>query len=96
MTPELPQPDSRTDSAQNAILRLNVHADAGAQPASSSAELVEQVLQDCDAVPGTPVSVAVPAGDATMVARLHDLLDEDEARRAGATVIVDGVLPGGG
>ncbi len=76
------------------VLRLSVHADAGALPTDRSAELVEEALQDCDAAPGTPVSVAVPAGDGAMVTRLRDLLDEGEARRAGATVIVDGVLPG--
>jgi hypothetical protein len=76
------------------VLRLSVHADAGARPATRSTELVEEALQDRDAAPGTPVSVAVPAGDGAMVARLRDLLDEGEARRAGATVIVDGVLPG--
>ena len=86
--PELPD-----DRPQGEVLRLSVHAEAGARPTSTSAELVEEVLQRCDAGPGTPVSVAVPAGDGAMVARLHDLLDEGEARRAGATVIVAGVLP---
>lgn len=95
MRPET-QPDPHADDSQDEVLRLSVHADAGAQSEATSTRLVEEVLQDCDASPGTPVSVAVPAGDGVMVARLHDLLDEDEAHRAGATVIVDGVLPGEG
>ncbi|SDR72021.1 hypothetical protein SAMN04488543_0197 [Friedmanniella luteola] len=93
--PSSEHPETPDDRQPEAVLRVSVHADAGPQPASRSAALVEEALLDCDASPGTPVSVAVPAGDGAMVARLHDLLDEDEARRAGATVIVDGVLPGG-
>jgi len=81
------------DRPSSEVLRLSVHADAGARATADSTQLVEAALQSCDADPGTPVSVAVPAGDGAMVARLHDLLDEDEAHRAGATVIVDGVLP---
>ena len=74
-------------------VRLSVHVDAGAQPEGTSAQQVEEALRSIDATPGTQVSVAVPAGEAPMVARLHDLLDEEETRRAGATVIVEGVLP---
>lgn len=81
------------DRPPTEVLRLSVHADAGARPAADSTQLVDAALRSCDADAGTPVSVAVPAGDGAMVARLHDLLDEDEAHRAGATVIVDGVLP---
>jgi hypothetical protein len=87
-------PHPSDDRQPETLVRVSVHADAGAQPAGRSAQLVEEALQDCDASPGTPVSVAVPAGDGAMVARLHDLLDEQGARRAGATVIVDGVLTG--
>ncbi|GAA1430226.1 hypothetical protein GCM10009616_14300 [Microlunatus lacustris] len=86
--PELPE-----DRSADEVLRLSLHADAGARPTADSTQLVDAALQSCDADPGTPVSVAVPAGDGAMVARLHDLLDQDEAHRAGATVIVDGVLP---
>lgn len=81
------------DRPSNEVLKLSVHADAGARPTADSNQLVDTALRSCDAGPGTPVSVAVPAGDGAMVARLHELLDEDEAHRAGATVIVDGVLP---
>lgn len=96
MRPDVQQPDPRTDSPQDEVLRLSVHADAGPQSAAASGPLVEHALHDCDASPGTPVSVAVPAGDGAMVARLHDLLEGDEAHRAGATVMVEGVLPAEG
>ena len=73
-------------------VRVSVHADAGARPAGTGAKLVEEALTTSDCTPGTPVSVAVPAGDAEMVVRLHDLLEDEDTRRAGATTIVDGVL----
>lgn len=83
---------STSGGPDDAVVRISVHADAGARPAGSGAKLVEEALTTSDCAPGTPVSVAVPAGDAEMVARLHDLLEDEDTRRAGATTIVDGVL----
>jgi hypothetical protein len=79
-------------SAEEPVVRISVHADAGARPVGTGAKLVEEALTTSDCTPGTPVSVAVPAGDAEMVARLHDLLEDEDTRRAGATTIVDGVV----
>ena len=87
---ELTRPAS--ESAEEPVVRISVHADAGARPAGTGAKLVEEALTTSDCTPGTPVSVAVPAGDAEMVVRLHDLLEDEATRRAGATTIVDGVL----
>lgn len=87
---ELTRPVS--DSAEEPVVRISVHADAGARPAGSGAKLVEEALTTSDCTPGTPVSVAVPAGDAEMVVRLHDLLEDEDMRRAGATTIVAGIV----
>ena len=79
-------------SPEEPVVRISVHADAGARPTGTAAKLVEEALATSDCGPGTPVSVAVPAGEAEMVVRLHDLLEDEDTRRAGATTIVDGVL----
>lgn len=74
-------------------VQIAVHADPGHRPPGHGAELVEQALDSAGVAPGTPVSVSVPAGDAEMVFRARDLLAEEEVRRAGATTIVDGIVP---
>ena len=79
-------------SPEGSVVRISVHADAGARPAGAGAKLVEEALTTSDCTPGTPVSVAVPAGDAEMVVRLHDLLEDEDTRRAGATTIVAGIV----
>jgi hypothetical protein len=81
-----------TPSPEDPCVRVSVHVDAGPEPEGVATQRIDEALAHSDAAPGTHVSVAVPAGNAEMVEHLHDVLDEERTRRAGATVIVDGVL----
>lgn len=83
--------DATGTDGQPAV-KISVHAEPGAHPRGESARLVDEAMQTAAVAPGTPVSIAVPVGDAEMVGRCHDLLDDEDARRAGSTTIVEGVL----
>lgn len=83
--------DEAAEGAEVSVVKISVHAEP-AHPRGAGAQLVDEALETADVPPGTPVSIAVPAGDAEMVGRCYDLLGDEAAHRAGSTTIVEGVV----
>ena len=73
-------------------LRAALHVVSGHHRPDTGARLVDAVLDESHAEPGTPVHITLPAGDAEALLRLRERCDDLHARSAGATVLADGTL----
>jgi len=75
------------------VLHADLHLEAGHRRPGTGADLVDTVLAEADAAPGTPLQATLPAGDAESLIRLRERCDSVQTRPAGATVIAEGSLP---
>lgn len=83
----------------NAVDATTVRADlriaSGHTPVGAGTRLVDAVL-DAAAGTGSRLEATVAAGDSESLGRLRDRCEDVETRPAGATTLVDAVLPAAG
>ena len=76
------------------VVRAALRVEAGHLPPGTRARLVDAVLDIPDAEPGTRLEVTLPAGDAEMLERIRERCDQVDARRAGASCLLNTTQPG--
>ena len=82
----------RTDE-QHGVVNATLHVEPGHLPPGTRARLVDAMLEQTEAQPGTPLEVAFPAGDAEILDRMRQHCGEVETRAAGSTVLLHGSVP---
>lgn len=79
-----------TSAADQPALRVDLHVEAGQLPAGSRTQLVDAVLDQTAAEPGTQLEVNLPAGDSEILDRLRERVDGLQTRPAGASCLATG------
>lgn len=78
---------------ERSVLNATLHVEPGHLPPGTRSRLVDAVLEQSEAEPGTRLEVAFPAGDAEILDRMRERCGEVETRAAGATVLLNGAVP---
>ena len=74
-------------------LHADLHVETGHLPAGTRTRLVDAVLDQPAAAPGTQLDVTLSAGDAEILHRLRDRCDDVDTRAAGASIRATGTVP---
>ena len=75
------------------VVHADLHVEAGHLPAGIRSKLVDAVLDQTAAEPGTELSVTLPAGDSEILGRLHARVNDLRTRPAGASCLATGTTP---
>jgi hypothetical protein len=75
------------------VVAANLHVQPGHLPMGTRTRLVDAVLDECDAPPGTHLQVTLPIGDFEILDRMRERCTEVQTRAAGASVLLDGEIP---
>jgi hypothetical protein len=75
------------------IIRASLHAQAGHLPIGTRTRLVDEVLDLPRTTDSNRLEATIPLGDAESLDRLRERCDEVHTRPAGASCLVDAVLP---
>jgi hypothetical protein len=78
--------------ADGDLISAQLRVEAGHLPPGTRTQLVDAVLESSNALPGTPVEMTVPAGDAEMLQRVRERCSSVNARATGATCRLDATL----
>lgn len=81
----------RIDDAQH-WLHADLHVEAGHLPVGTRARLVDAVLDQPAAEPGTQLDVTLPLGDGEILDRLRERCDNLQTRPAGASCLATGTI----
>ena len=79
-----------TSNTDRQAVHADLHVEAGHLPAGTRRRLVDAVLDQTAAEPGTELNVTLPAGDSEILDRLHERVDDLQTRRAGASCLATG------
>jgi len=82
-----------TSDADLRAVHADLHVEAGQLPAGTRSQLVDAVLDQTAAEPGTQLNVTLPAGDSEILDRLHERVDDLQTRPAGASCLATGTTP---
>jgi hypothetical protein len=74
-------------------ISAQLRVEAGHLPAGIRTQLVDAVLELSGAEPGTPLEMALPAGDAEILQRVRERCTTVSARAAGATCHLHTAIP---
>jgi hypothetical protein len=74
-------------------ISAQLRVEAGHLPAGTRTQLVDAVLELPGAAPGTPLEMALPAGDAEILQRVRERCTSVSARAAGATCHLHTAIP---
>ena len=75
------------------VVRASLHARAGHLPVGARTRLVDAVLDLPQTQDSNRLEATLPLGDAESLDRLRERCDEVQAHPAGASCLVDAVLP---
>jgi hypothetical protein len=75
------------------VVRAALHARAGHLPIGTRTRLVDAVLEVPETRRGTRLEATLPIGDAESLERLRERCEEVHTRSAGASCLLDAVLP---
>lgn len=75
------------------VVRACLHAGAGHVPVGTRSRLVDAVLDLSEAKEGRKLEATLPLGDAEALDRLRTRCEDVQTRPAGASCLVDAVLP---
>lgn len=81
----------QTDT-DNSAIHADLRVEPGHQPMGTRARLVDAVLDEGAAHPGTQVEMIMAAGEGEILEQLRERCDTLEARRAGASMIAQGSI----
>jgi hypothetical protein len=79
-----------TSDIDHHAVHADLHVEAGHLPTGTRTQLVDAVLDEAAAEPGTHVDVTLPAGDGEILDRLRERVDDLQTRPAGATCLAAG------
>lgn len=79
-----------TSDADRQAVHADLRVESGHLPAGTRRQLVDAVLDQTAAEPGTELSVTLPAGDSEVLDRLHERVDDLQTRPAGASCLASG------
>jgi hypothetical protein len=79
-----------TTDQEGGSVRAALHVEPGHLPPDARTRLVDGVFEQPGVSPGADLTAAVPAGDAELIDKVRQHTTNPAARRAGATVIVEG------
>ena len=82
----------RPGADQNTV-HADLHVEEGHLPVGTRARLVDAVLDEPAAEPGTRLEAPLPAGDGEMLDRLRQRCDDVDSRSAGASILASGDVP---
>src|SRR5215211_7469673 len=82
-----------TSDADLQTVHADLHVEAGHLPPGTRSRLVDAVLDQASAKPGTQLNVTLPAGDSEILDRLHERVDDLRTRPAGASCLATGTTP---
>jgi hypothetical protein len=82
-----------TSDADLQAVHADLHVEPGHLPAGTRSQLVDAVLDQTAAEPGTEFNVTFPAGDSEILDRLHERVDDLQTRPAGASCLAKGTTP---
>jgi hypothetical protein len=77
---------------QNHVVQADLHVEAGHLPVGTRTRLVDAVLDQPEAEPGTQIHVTLPAGDGEILDRLRERCPDLQTRPAGASCLATGTL----
>jgi len=88
----LAQATGHSDPEHHAV-HADLHVEAGHLPVGTRTRLVDAVLDQPTAAPGTRLQLTLPAGDGEILNRLRERCHNVETRVAGSTCLATGAFP---
>lgn len=74
-------------------VHADLHVESGHLPVGTRTRLVDAVLNQPSADPGTHLEVTLPAGDGEILDRLRQRCDDLQVRPAGSSCLARGLVP---
>lgn len=78
---------------ERSVVAATLRVEAGHLPMGTRTQLVDAVLDQAVAPPGTHLEVTLPAGDAEILDRMRERCAEVETHAAGASVRLSAEIP---